>query len=634
MPINRIFRKRSSPREQGRSSDAAAAGVAVIFDDATREVAYAYISPSAGAQFSRCPLPNLRRSLHDALASEEGAQPAQFLTCAPRFTEGTCLLNLTADHLALPQDELLIALAEAASSEDEAAGGEDAAPRLPEEAFDPAMVWDFARTPEGGASFTSAARSALDEAAARIARDALGYEVTSGASEELFLEFRCETLVRAALRAQLHAVGVNDMPSDETRATALVAFSTHGASVGLWSPSRGLFLEDAEPFSAADGDGFTSAVEHALSNLLLRLSPAQLREYGLGGVERVWWAASPSLRALVSEQVGYFVDDYATRYAEPAAAHEFSNFGDAEGEFAGMVSAPETAPQGPRLDVTEAVAPLEELAALGLVLADESSSSRLLPPINLADPAAERAASIVSAREERDALDRAARSRRMKIAACAPLLVALGLIFGGYLVTLAESYRLSSALAREKAEQARLAPVAARRKAANEVLNWVGSYLTQVTELRRRQPASLSLLAELDARYPVAEDDSFTVIGLEAQPDGNITIQGLTKREAAVSALITSLEFSPTDSTGKKLFVNPVYELRKPQVGGVNLPQLPPDKQGMGQVMGQSAQPTRPDVTAFTVKALYTPLQRDSAVKPSPTPQPSPAPGATPESAK
>src|SRR5947209_4234159 len=81
---------------------------------------------------------------------------------------------------------------------------------------------------------------------------ALGYNVLSGADEELFLEFRCETLVRAVMRAHFSNLAAEELPEDETLVSAMIVITSRGASVGLYSPARGLFLEDAEPFDAGE----------------------------------------------------------------------------------------------------------------------------------------------------------------------------------------------------------------------------------------------------------------------------------------------------------------------------------------------------------------------------------------------
>jgi hypothetical protein len=305
-----------------------------------------------------------------------------------------------------------------------------------------------------------------------------------------------------------------------------------------------------------------------------------------------------------------FEEDFSTRYST-------SGYEGGGGDEFDMGATHSAKSVRATVSTVELERPLEEMAALGLLLAAHEGASRIVPAINLAYSLPDRAEEITTTRAEDATAEHTSLRRRIKVAAFVPVFVALGLVFGAYAMTVLSSYRLKNALETERAEQARLAPVAARRKAATEAMTWVSAYLQQVTELRRRQPAPLSLLAALDERYPVTEDESFTVKTLSASADGTIQITGLTKRDEAIAALISKLEYSPTDEAGNKLFERPVYELRRPQIGGVNLPGLP--SAGPGNLpSAPQLQSTRPDVTAFTVRFIYTPLRRDSAVAAKP----------------
>jgi hypothetical protein len=588
--------------------------VALVFDDSRREVVFG-LHTGGGPTVRRVPAARLRAELAAALSAasyDAGADGAAFLTCAPSHTEETAEPFLDGTQLALPDGDLLLLLAEAART-NAPSSAVQGAPVMPESAVDAGKTWDFARTPSSGVTVTSCARAALDDAATRIAAAALGFDPSAAGArdEEVYLEFRCETTARAVLRAQLASLPAGAVPSDEREVTALVAVTASGACVGLYSPVRGLFLEDAEPFQTGgeydDPAVIAGSVAHALNNLSLRLAPAALSAIGFSGVNCVWWTASPALRVTVAREIAEFKEDYETRYAASYSEHSNQAFGDGV-DLDVSLDLVQTAAR--RIEVLEAPRALEELAAVGLLLG-AGGDGGLLAPINLADAAPERARSLADEREHTEAADLAVLQRRVRAAAFIPILLVLGLIFGGYITTLWEAHRLDQSLERETEEQARLAPVAARREGANQVLTWVGSYLDQVAELRRKQPASLSLLAALDERYPIAEDESFTVKSLVVEPNGQVEIQGLTKKDDAVIAFVTSLEYSPTDESGRKLFESPVYELRKPQVGGINLPSPPA---GQGNPFPTQVSSARPDVTAFTVRATYTPLQRDSAV--------------------
>ncbi len=603
--------KQKRARKSAQKADAPAINhnVALVFDDASQQTVFALYEGKT-VRVARTSTSNIRTQLAEAFSaygladSTGGVVAAQFLTCAPLFSEDTRVLPISPDSLPFTGDDLILAVADAHHNN---LTGSDKQPVFPDATRDAAQTWDIAPTPLGFLTVTTAARGALDDVAGRIATDVLAYAPDSqSADEDLYLDFRCETYVRAVLRAHLSAAIAEEITPDEHQLSALIVFTGRGAAVGLWSPKRGLFVEDAEPFSVGDAEldegVLANLVEHALENLLLRLSPSALEAYGFRGVHRVWWTASPVVLPQVFAQMSNFESDYAARYAGTLAVAEKLN----------IVKVGERPSES-----------LEEMAARGLLLSSNQEACKLVPPINLAYGVLEQADDILSTRQEKDRQDEAALRRRVQVCAIIPFLIALGLVFGGYVSTLMTSYSLDKSLAKEKEEQARLAPVAERRRAATQVLDWVSAYLTQVTELRRRQPASLSLLAALDERYPVAEDSTFTVKYLEATSDGLVQIQGLTKRDDAISALITKLEFSPTDAKGRKLFERPVYELRKPQVGGINLPSLP-GTQGLSPLTVQSQ---RPDVSAWTVRVVYTPLQRESVLTPKAAPTP---PGAPP----
>lgn len=596
----RRFRKeKAAPVKHESSHD-----VALVFDEASNEAVFAMYDGGT-IQVARIDSTYLRDALANAFSSrvdEGGAEDgvaAQFLACVPGFTEETRVIQLMVDQLPREPDDL--ALAVQAAVRDNAVFEEQ--PIFPEAASDPSQTWDISSTPTGLMTITSAARSSLDDVANRIASDALSIDAAAqSGDEELYLDFKCETLVRAVLRSFLHSASEDEHSTDPRLVSAMVLFTSRGASVGLWSPKRGLIIEDAEPFTtpelAFDEEFVSNSIEHALENLLLRLSPTSLESYGFAGVHRVWWVASPSLCSQVHTQMALFESDYYSRYTGGESANRMTR----------------------RIGQS-----LEEMAATGLLLAGDEAASKLLPPINLANGVLDRADDIKTERDEQTAIDSATTRRKVKVAAFAPLILAFGLVIGGYVSTIISSYMLDNTLAVETAEKERLAPVAERRRAATESLKWVNTYLGQVSELRRRQPASLSLLAALDERYPVAEDNTFTVKVLQAQSDGSIVIQGLTKRDDAISALLTKLEYSPTDSSGRKLFERPVMELRKPQVGGINLPNLPAGEAGSAAI--STVQSTRSDVTAWTVRAIYTPLQRESVLSPSQAKQAPPAAG-------
>ncbi len=590
--------------------------VAVIFDAGSDEAVFAF-SHDEQLVTGRCNAAFLRTTLAAALATDSTdpassaiiTQASQFFTCAEFFTEETSRIAMLPETLAdLSGDDLLLVLADAARTN---AKGYDSQPLFPEAARDEAHTWDAATTLSGIVTITSAAINAIESVAVKIAAEALGFNVNemAAAEQEISLDFRCETLVRAALRAHQYNASLADGDSEEEAdstgegdkattsepVTALIAITAHGASIGLWSPARGLFVEAGEPFLAPDTEWdaniFAASLAHALHNFALYLSPAQLQNYDVPGCEKLIWATSPLARHAVADQMKGFAADLP-------------------------------------FPCVEAAAPLEELAAEGLLLANNTNASGLVAAIDLADSAPLRARRIAEARTASTRATASATKHRVKLAVLAPFVLACGIIAGGYIDALRTTRALDAQILAEETEKARLAPVAARRSLAIEALKWTSAYLDQITDLRRRQPASLSLLAELDGRYPLASDNTFTVKTLNAKSDGTIEIQCLAKRDEALTAFITSLEFSPQLASGKKLFEHPVYELRRAEIGAAGSGGM------MSQLPGQGSLPvaaaTRPDVNAWTVRAVYTPLQRDSPVAAAAAAPPAAAVPATP----
>lgn len=585
---------------------------AATYDDGSRELVVAFFGSGEGVNSDPRDLLYTRRftltqttsSLRAAVrewAREVGAsdEPAYLFCPLEDFSERTRAFPLEAEERELPLDGLAAVVV--AASDGNAVDTQG----LP--IFDKPVdqvACDIAPLPDGDISLTEAARDALDRTLNRLSN--------TFASAGEFMDYRVETRLRAALRYWLLVEEARD--ASEGRGEKLVAFVVvggKGSSIGLWSASRGLFKEDGEnfvfddaptphtSFAASDHIGdvllgpgedaaphvnfeevrraaLEQAVEFSVGKLARKLTAAKLEEYGFAGVSNVEivWAASPEVADCVAAQMEALVESRAR-----AAAGD-----------------------SPALRSCPLRVPLEEAVTNGLLLGPVYPQA--IPPINLLTDLRSRAARYKETLQRRDTAAESRSRTAATLAVVAPFVVAVAVVFASYLdVTRAAA---QSAARRDAAarEAARLKPLAAARQSYVGTFNWMQSYVQQIIDLRKRQGAAISLYADLDSRFPLADDQTFYVSQVRLDPKGALELKGYTKRKEALTAFVNSME-----SAGD-VYSNVQFDIAEGTQPGAAPPpgvQLPP-------TAGPSGNTLAPGVITWTITALYKPLA-DAAAK-------------------
>ena len=364
-----------------------------------------------------------------------------------------------------------------------------------------------------------------------------------------------ETRLRALLRFHL----AQRAPADQT-AAALLAISGQGFAIGLWSPQLGLIKELEEPFEldapSAEAGGLQQSRQSAICDAFISHAVGRLlalaREAGPQGFPPpacLLFAASAELQAQV--------------HAEVLA-------------------------QASGFQLSPSDLPLEDAVAQGLALAEACVPP---PPLDLATPLPARlqAGEAAAAESARLASDR--RWASLLVAAATPWAVTAALLVGAFGFEVARFSQTRSQLSSAEREAAQLRPIAAERRAAVENVRWFQTVIDQILDRRGHQSGSVRLLEDLNARWP-AGDASFYVRELTLTEGGNLELKGLTRQEQSVTAFARALEFSGD------LFEN---------VGTTIVSGIGSQPSAGNQV---AATQFAPGVTAWTIKALYTPMAR------------------------
>jgi Tfp pilus assembly protein PilN len=222
--------------------------------------------------------------------------------------------------------------------------------------------------------------------------------------------------------------------------------------------------------------------------------------------------------------------------------------------------------------------------------------------VNLLDSVTERASS-VAAVEEKVANPAA----RFWILGCAVfVLLGMGMLFD-YVSAAASQARAKEELDKQQQIAAQMAAVNKEQAELEKKLKDINTRIEAIKRLRASQQGPVSLLSELNSRIPT--DPDFRLESVE-QKNGDLTIEGQSPNEYAVTAFSRSLEFS------NGLFLNVSIEAERKEVD-VKAEDL------VGQV-GPLDLTLKPEVFKFKVKCKYGP----SAPPPAPgqpAQQPAPA---------
>lgn len=222
--------------------------------------------------------------------------------------------------------------------------------------------------------------------------------------------------------------------------------------------------------------------------------------------------------------------------------------------------------------------------------------------VNLLDSVTERASS-VAAVEEKVANPAA----RFWILGCAVfVLLGMGMLFD-YVSATASQARAKEELDKQQQIAAQMAAVNKEQAELENKLKDINTRIEAIKRLRASQQGPVSLLSELNSRIPT--DPDFRLESVE-QKNGELTIEGQSPNEYAVTAFSRSLEFS------NGLFLNVSIEAERKEVDV-----KPEDLVGQTGPLDLSL---KPEVFRFKVKCKYGPATPPPPGQPAPQ-QPAPA---------
>lgn len=399
----------------------------------------------------------------------------------------------------------------------------------------------WARTNDGGLTLTTAPRHIIDRASAEIRR--LVLTDLPPEAQPLTVETPTRALARYWLTERARA---GELPKSGTVAFLIMAHD--GFAIGLWSAQTGLVIENEQPLDAS-GD-LRRPIRTVCDTLAALVSQQSLSEVGLPAL---------SLVVVSCAQLAYAkIESYL---------NSLDLFCDIE-QLADSTGYP--------VEHAEAI-------ARGLL-----GDYALIPVVDLADDIRNRVERIHLAEMALAEQGRLARMRTAMLALLAPLLIVLSACLASYFYLHNQQGSLERALASEKREAARLAEVQANRNAAEKHFNWYVTVTNQIIELRKKQPATVQMLVDLNGRWP-AGDPSWYVTDLRAQASGVVEIKGKTRSEESVKSFATALEFGGGFSA-----VQPEMKITLPK----QTPNGPP----------VALETPGSQVIDFTVKATYGPF--------------------------
>jgi Tfp pilus assembly protein PilN len=176
-----------------------------------------------------------------------------------------------------------------------------------------------------------------------------------------------------------------------------------------------------------------------------------------------------------------------------------------------------------------------------------------------------------------------------------------------YVSAAASHARAQAELERQQQIAAQMAAVNKEQAELQKKLTEINARIDAIKRLRASQQGPVGLLSEVNSRIP--EDPSFRLESVE-QKNGELTIEGSSPNEYAVTQFGRSLEFS------NGLFLNVSIEAERKEVD-VNPAEYDPRE-------GPFDLTVKPETFKFRVKCKYGPSQ------PPPPPPPAPAPAAPP----
>jgi Tfp pilus assembly protein PilN len=211
--------------------------------------------------------------------------------------------------------------------------------------------------------------------------------------------------------------------------------------------------------------------------------------------------------------------------------------------------------------------------------------------VNLLDSVTERASSaaVVEAKVANPA------ARFWTLGAAVGVLLGLAMVFDYYSAA-ASQKKAQAELEKQEQIAAQMAAVNKEQADLEKKLKDIQSRIDVIKKLRSSQQGPVSLLSDLNSRLP--KDPDFRLINIE-QKDGELTIQGQSPNEYAVTQFGRSLEFSDN------LFQNVSIEAERKAVAV--------RKEDYGPAEGPIDDKFKPEVFTFTIKCKYGPNQQPEA---------------------
>jgi len=189
------------------------------------------------------------------------------------------------------------------------------------------------------------------------------------------------------------------------------------------------------------------------------------------------------------------------------------------------------------------------------------------------------------------------RVRFLMIGASVFALLAMVMVFD-YVSAIASQISARAELEKQKQIAAQMAAVNAEQQELEKKLKEIQTRIDAIKRLRTSQQGPVSLLSQVNSRLP--SDPDFRLLAVE-QKGGDLTIEGQSPNEYAVTQFARSLEFSDG------IFVNVGIEADRKEV------QV--DQADIDPKAGPVDMTVKPEVFHFKIKCKYGPSQ------PQPAPQ-------------
>lgn len=355
--------------------------------------------------------------------------------------------------------------------------------------------------------------------------------VSSGdLTDDLDLNLEIESAARAAAREYLRLHP--ELADRSLRPFILFIALVQGFSLAVYHPEYGIIDEYAEPYFVPNTgdfyDIYDDYISHAFTQLADRYGDGNktqvLAALGVSHLENVIIAVAPALKATVAENI------------EAAELDGFS--------------------------FTATVETAEQLITCGLLAEDPTGGT--LAPLNYLDDLTGFAALLdeESQNEARIALRKT--RARTALLVFAPFVIAIGILAGLYVNAMRDQTVLAYQLSSETARAEQLAPQKTKLESYIRNYSWYKETFSQVTNLRTAQKAAISLLTNLNSRFPLELDGSFSVNELKLTAAGALELKGTAQAEDAATAFVRSLEYAPSElRPHAKMFENLSFDVRR-----------------------------------------------------------------------